>query len=171
VAITVPERIGWAVETLAIEGADRVLEIGGGPGVAASIICEHLDSGHMHLIDRSASAVDRARRRNAEHVASGRLTLETVELRDFEPRGRRFDKVFAVNVNIFWTTPATDELARVREALAPGGTLYLIYETPSAERAREAATRVADALRANGFTEPGILTPAANLICCAARLR
>jgi cyclopropane fatty-acyl-phospholipid synthase-like methyltransferase len=171
VAVTVPERIGWAVETLAIEGADRVLEIGGGPGVAASIICEHLDSGHMHLIDRSASAVDRARRRNAEHVASGRLTLETVELRDFEPRPRRFDKVFAVNVNVFWTTRATDELARVRDALAPGGTLYVVYETPSADRARKAGTRVAEALCANGFTEPSILTPAANLICCVARLR
>jgi cyclopropane fatty-acyl-phospholipid synthase-like methyltransferase len=169
VVVTVPERISWAIETLAIESADRVLEIGGGPGVAASIICEHLDSGHMHLIDRSASAVDRARRRNAEHVASGRLTLETVELRDFDPRGKSFDKVFAVNVNVFWTTRATDELASVRDALAPGGTLYLIYVTPSAERAREAATRVAEALRANGFTEPGILTPAANLICCVAR--
>jgi hypothetical protein len=53
---TIPERIRWAVETLDIMGSERVLEIGGGPGVAASIICERLESGSMHLIDRSATA-------------------------------------------------------------------------------------------------------------------
>jgi cyclopropane fatty-acyl-phospholipid synthase-like methyltransferase len=167
---TIPERIRWAVTTLDIKESDRLLEIGGGSGGAASIICERLETGSMLLIDRSASAVERARSRNAEHVASGRLTLETVVLRDFEPRGRRFNKVLAVNVNVFWTTSATDELARVREALAPGGTLYLVYETPSPERAREAATRAAEALRANGFAAPQILTRAAKLICCVSHL-
>jgi cyclopropane fatty-acyl-phospholipid synthase-like methyltransferase len=137
--------------------------------VAASIVCERLETGRMLLIDRSATAIERTRRRNAEHVSSGRLELETVDLRDFEARGRRFDKVFAVNVNIFWTTRATDELARVREALAPGSRLFLFYETPSAGRAGEVATRVADALRANGFTEPETLTPAAELLCCVSR--
>ena len=159
------------METLAVDGADRVLEIGGGPGVAASIVCERLETGRMLLIDRSATAIERTRRHNHEHVSSGRLSLETVDLRDFEARGRRFDKVFAVNVNLFWTTRATEELARVREALDLGGRLFLFYETPSAGRANEAATRVADALRANGFTEPEILTPAPELLCCVSRVR
>ena len=152
----IPDRIAWAVAALEIGGADRVLEIGGGPGVAASLVCSRLDTGRMLLIDRSATAIERTRRRNAEHLSSGRLQLETVELREFEARGRQFDKVFAVNVNVFWTGPATEELARVREALAPGGRLFLFYETPSAARARDVATRVADALRANGFAAPGL---------------
>jgi trans-aconitate methyltransferase len=168
VAGGIPERIRWAVETLAVDGADRVLEIGGGPGVAASMICEHLDTGRMLLIDRSATAIERTRRRNPEHVSSGLLTLETVALRDFEPEDRRFDKVFAVNVNLFWTGPATEELVRVREALAPGGTLFLFYETPSAGRARDVATRVGEALSANGFTQPDVLTSAAEMVCCVA---
>jgi cyclopropane fatty-acyl-phospholipid synthase-like methyltransferase len=159
------------VETLAVDGADRVLEIGGGPGVAASIVCERLETGRMLLIDRSATAIERTRRRNHQHVSSGRLELETVDLRDFEARGRRFDKVFAVNVNVFWTTRATQELARVREALAPGGRLFLFYETPSAGRAGEVATRVAEALRANGFTEPETLTPAPERLYCVSRIR
>lgn len=133
------------------------MEIGGGPGVAAWLVCDRLETGRMLLIDRSATAVERTRRRNPEHLSSGRLELETVDLRDFEAQGRRFDKVFAVNVNVFWTTRATEELARVREALDPGGRLFLFYETPSAGRAREAAMRVAETLRANGFTEPEIL--------------
>jgi SAM-dependent methyltransferase len=163
-AETIPERIRWAVETLTVEGADRLLEIGGGPGVAASLVCERLETGRMLVIDRSATAIERTRRRNEAYVSSGRLTLETVDLRDFQARGRRFDKVFAVNINVFWTTPATDELARVREALAPGGTFFLFYESPSAGRGREAAARVAEALGANGFTEPDLLQFASPLV-------
>jgi hypothetical protein len=44
----------------------------------------------------------------------------------------------------------------------------LFYESPSA---RETALRVAATLRANGFAEPEIVTPAANLVCCVARPR
>jgi cyclopropane fatty-acyl-phospholipid synthase-like methyltransferase len=169
VSETIPERIRWALETLAVDGADRVLEIDGGPGLAASLVCERLEAGCMLLIDRSATALERARRRNREHVSSGRLALAYVDVRDVEARGTRYDKIFAINVNVFWTTPAMEELAPVREALAPGGTLFLFYETPGAGRAREAAARVARALRANGFADPEILRGAANLICCVAQ--
>jgi len=96
VADAIPERIRWAVEALDIEPGDRLLEIGGGPGAAASLVCERLDTGRMLLLDRSATAIERTRRRNAEHLASGRLRLETVDIADFEPRDARFDKVFAV---------------------------------------------------------------------------
>jgi hypothetical protein len=57
----------------------------------------------------------------------------------------------------------------VSEALTGRGTLFLFYETPTAERTRDAAAGVAEALRANGFTEPDVLTPAPNLICCVSR--
>jgi ubiquinone/menaquinone biosynthesis C-methylase UbiE len=70
---------------LAVEPGDRLLEIGGGPGVAASLVCEQLDRGSLLLIDRSATAIERARRRNPEHVASGRLALETVDVADLDP--------------------------------------------------------------------------------------
>jgi hypothetical protein len=142
---TIPERISWAVETLTIKGAERALEIGGGPDLAASTICERLDTGLMLLIDRSATAVERTRRRNADHVASGRLTLETVDLRDFEARDRRFDKVFAVNVNVFWTTQG-NRRARAR-CVTPRRDALLFYETraPSAlaRRPHESSKRCA----------------------------
>jgi cyclopropane fatty-acyl-phospholipid synthase-like methyltransferase len=168
VARVIPDRISWAVETLAVEPGDRLLEIGGGPGVAASLVCERLDRGRLLLIDRSATAIERTRRRNREHVASGRLALETVDLGDFDPGEVRFHKVFAVNVNVFWTTPAREELARIREALEPDGRLFLFYETPSAGQARRAIARVAEALRANGFAEPQLLSRSATLVGCVA---
>ena len=121
------------------------------------------------MIDRSATATERTRRRNQQHIASGRLALQTVDLSHFGPGSARFDKVFAVNVNAFWTTPATDELARVRKALTRDGKLFLFYETPSAARARETAGRVTDALSANGFAEPQLLSRSATLFACVSK--
>lgn len=74
-ADVIPERIRWAVETLAVQPADRLLEIGGGPGLAASLICELLEGGRLLLIDRSETAIKRSRRWNQKHVASGRGCL------------------------------------------------------------------------------------------------
>jgi cyclopropane fatty-acyl-phospholipid synthase-like methyltransferase len=166
----IPDRIRWAVETLAVEPGDRLLEIGGGPGVAASLVCERLDGGSLLLIDRSATAIERTRRRNPEHVASGRLALESVDLADFDPGTARFDKIFAVNVNVFWTSPATNELARIRKALEREGRLFLFFETPSAARAHQAVGRVVDALRANGFAEPQLVSRSATLVGCVTHL-
>ena len=166
----IPERIRWAVETLVVGRDDRLLEIGGGAGAAASLVCERLDRGSLLLIDRSTAAIERTRRRNPEHVASGRLALETLEVADFDPGKARFDKVFAINVNVFWTTPATQELARIRRALDHDGRLFLFYETPSAARARQAIARVVDALRANGFAEPQVVSRSATLAGCVAHL-
>jgi SAM-dependent methyltransferase len=129
------------------------------------------------MIDRSATAIERTRRRNAEHIASGRLALETVDVTDFDPgKARfdpgkaRFDKVFAVNVNVFWTTPATEELARIRRALERDGRLFLFYGTPSAPRVRMVVGRVVDALRANGFAEPQLVSRSATAVGCIAHL-
>jgi cyclopropane fatty-acyl-phospholipid synthase-like methyltransferase len=170
VAGVIPERIGWAIGTLAVEPGDRLLEIGGGPGVAASLVCERLDRGSLLLIDRSPTAIERTRRRNPEHVASGRLSLETVDVASFDPGKARFDKVFAVNVNVFWTTPATEELARIRRALGHEGRLFLFYGTPNATRARQAVARVADSLRTNGFGEPQLISRSATLVGIVAHL-
>jgi cyclopropane fatty-acyl-phospholipid synthase-like methyltransferase len=164
----IPDRIRRAVETLDVEPGDRLLEIGGGPGVAASLVCERLDTGTLLLIDRSATAIERTHRRNAEHVASGRLALERVDLADFDPGTVRFDKIFAVNVNLFWTTPAGEELARIRRALQRDGRLFLFYTAPGAARARQVLARVVGALRANGFAEPQLLSHSAALAGCVA---
>ena len=168
-AEVVPERIRWAVETLAVEPGDRLLEIGGGPGVAASLVCERLEGGSLRLIDRSATAIERTRRRNEDHVAAGRLALETVDLASFDPGKARFDKVFAINVNVFWTTPATEELARIRTALGEDGRVFLFYETPSPARARQAIGRAGDALGANGFREPQLVSRSHTLVGCVAQ--
>lgn len=126
------ERTRWAVDTLAPNPDDLLLEIGCGPGDAVSLICERLTSGRIVAIDRSATAVSRAAKRNAANVAAGKAVLQTIALEKLNPSDmlqgqERFDKILALNVNLFWTRNPAKELDLIRGMLAPGGALYLFY--------------------------------------------
>jgi SAM-dependent methyltransferase len=133
---------------------DLLLEIGCGPGAAAALVCERLVDGRIVAIDRSATAISRAKERNAEHVTAGRAVLLTVALEQLQPsdvlaRQERFDKVFAMNVNLFWVRSPAKELDLVKRLLAPGGSLYLFYGyggSSSAGKAGQNAARIRDVL-------------------------
>jgi cyclopropane fatty-acyl-phospholipid synthase-like methyltransferase len=170
VAAAVPERVRWAVETLDVQSGDCVLEIGCGPGVAAALICERLVDGRMLAIDRSPLQIERSRRRNEACLASGRLSLEAVGLAELDAGEERFDKVFAIDVNVFWLGPAKEELAAVGKALAPGGGLFLFYAPPGPERARRAVEGVTAALQAAGFAAPEVVATSPTLVCCVSCL-
>jgi cyclopropane fatty-acyl-phospholipid synthase-like methyltransferase len=129
------------VELLALRPTDQVLEIGCGPGHAVSLVCAQLTRGTITAIDRSTVQVARARDRNRECLAAGRARIERVVLADLDVSRRPFDKIFAVNVNAFWTTPAPT-IASVRRLLRRRGAVYLVYEPPSVARLRELSHRL-----------------------------
>jgi len=147
----VPVRLRWAVEQLGIAPGARVLEIGCGTGVAVGLVCERLSTGHITGIDRSASAIGRARERNAAHVAAGRAGLWLGELMDFVSDAGAFDRVFAVNVNAFWTGPARADFQRLFELTRPGGVVLLVYEAPDARKAERIANALHEKLTERGF--------------------
>jgi cyclopropane fatty-acyl-phospholipid synthase-like methyltransferase len=95
------DRFAWAAQTLDVAPSERLLEIGCGQGVAASLICESLSTGSITAIDRSKSMIDQAARRNREHVDAGRAVFRAVALEDADLIGGRFDKAFAINVRLF----------------------------------------------------------------------
>ena len=114
------ERFVWAVDTLEVHSADRLLEIGCGHGVAVSLVCARLTTGTITAIDRSPKMIEMATRRNREHVDAGRAVLEAIALEDADLGDRRFDKVFAFNVAPFWQQPQA-ALGAIREHLARDG--------------------------------------------------
>ena len=135
--VQIPLRVRWAVDTLDIQPHERILEVGCGRGAALALICERLHDGRVIGVDRSAIALAAAQTRLNEPLQGGKARLFRAALAQLELH-ETFDKIFAINVNIFWTHP-TRELAIIRRALAPGGRLYLFYEPPSslqAERLR-----------------------------------
>jgi len=92
------ERQRRAVEELDIQPGDRVLELGCGHGVAASLVCDKLGpGGHLTAIDRSPKMIEAASSRNAEHVAAGRATLLCTTFEEANFGDQRFDKVFGIH--------------------------------------------------------------------------
>jgi ubiquinone/menaquinone biosynthesis C-methylase UbiE len=124
------ERLRKVVEKLDVRPDDRILEIGCGHGVAATLVCERLEGGHLTAIDRSEKMIEAARRRNASHIEAGKAEFIACDLEGFNPEDRRFDKVFAVRVGLFHREP---ELARsIAEGwLAPGGELFVFFDEPT----------------------------------------
>ena len=142
------ERFVWAVDTLEVRPADRLLEVGCGHGVAVSLVCERLTTGTITAIDRSPKMIEMATRRNRERVDAGRAVLEAIALEDADLGDRRFNKVFAFNVAPFWQQPER-ALGAVREHLARDGAVYIFWDArhSAPERARDLGNELAPATR------------------------
>lgn len=132
-----------------MQPSDRLLEIGCGRGSAAWLVCSRLGRGRLLAIDRSVAAISAAAQRNAEHIAAGRAEFRVSSLEELNMGRRRFDKVYALNVNMFWARSSTVDL--VRRVLKPGGALHLFYEAPSVQRARAIAEGVKSVLSGHGW--------------------
>ncbi len=124
------ERLRSVVEQLDIRSDDRVLEIGCGHGVAATLVCERLEEGHLTAVDRSAKMIEAATRRNAAYIEAGKAEFLVATLEDLDLGDHRFDKIFAVRVGLFHRDP---ERARsiVERWLSPGGTIFVFFDPPS----------------------------------------
>src|SRR4051794_21293203 len=148
------ERFVWAVDTLAPDPADHVLEVGCGHGVAVSLVCERLTSGRITAIDRSSKMIDMAARRNREHIASGRAVLKTAALEQADFGDERFDKVFAFNVAPFWLAPK-EALGLVGRHLAPDGAVYIFWDARHTQS--DLADRLSERIRLAEFTVDQVL--------------
>lgn len=149
----VPDRIRWAVELVDPRPTDRILEVGGGPGVAATLICPRLTTGRLVALDRSETAVRRTRDRNAEHLASGRLEVQHAELADLTVPPASLDMAFAIDVNLFWTRVPTVELAALERGLRPGARLYVCFGAGGPQAPERVTDPIAEALAGQGFRD------------------
>jgi trans-aconitate methyltransferase len=150
-AQTIPARIRWAVDLMDVGPADNILEIGCGPGAAAELICQRLQTGKLFAIDRSESGVDRTKRRCRKYVEAGRLTVRQIDLATLRVPVRRLHKVFAFNVNLFWVRACADEVALLHERVLPGGAVYLFYDASRSDMVPNIVQKASAALTAGGF--------------------
>jgi protein-L-isoaspartate O-methyltransferase len=167
----IPERVVWGVKQLAVAPADDILEVGCGPGYAVALVCPALVRGTMTAIDRSELQVEKARALNRRFVEHGRARIEVMTLSDAPAAlAQRFSKVFAINVNAFWTEPAS--ITHLDALLRPGGRVYLVYEPPSAAVSRKLHGLVPELLSARGFVADDVRTSSSRsavTLCVVAR--
>jgi len=152
--VPVPPRITAAVELLDPQPGDTVLEVGGGTGVSAGLICDRLHGGRLIALDRSAKATARTVERNPEHVEAGRLEAVTgplAELARLTGQVGSVDRALAVNVNAFWTGPADRELTALHGALRPGGLVVLAWGADGPQSTTRLVEPTAEGLRRYGF--------------------
>jgi ubiquinone/menaquinone biosynthesis C-methylase UbiE len=124
------ERLRAVVDQLGFRPHDRVLEIGCGHGVAATMVCERLDGGRLTAIDRSPKMIKAAARRNATFVEAGKAEFLVADLEDMDLGERRFDLVFAVRVCLFHREPQRAR-ALVDPWLAPDRKVRVFFDPPA----------------------------------------
>jgi ubiquinone/menaquinone biosynthesis C-methylase UbiE len=123
------ERLRLIVERMDIKPNDRVLEIGCGHGVAATLVCELLKGGRLTAVDRSRKMIEAATRRNAVHIQAGRAEFICADFEELDLGSRRFDKIFAVRVGLFWREPVRAR-SLAEKWLAPDGELFVEFDEP-----------------------------------------
>ncbi len=161
------DRFSWAVEVMKVSPADWVLEIGCGRGVAVERVSLQLDRGKLLAIDRSEKMIQAATERNATRISEGQVELRVSTLEALDLGRQRFDKLFAINVNLFWTRDPQPELALCRRMLKPGGTLFLFWEAPGAAKAERIAVQVSAAMKRAGL-RPQTVRGQASQVCVKA---
>lgn len=157
-------RFEWIAETMHLRPDDRILEIGPGSSESIAYLAARLDGGRIVGVDRSPTAIARAAKRHAALIKCGKVHLLHAGLEQLDRArvlaeigpARGFDKVVAVNVNLFWTKRPTAELALIRQVLAPDGTLFMFYgygqpDGPSSAGPKPAPGHLIDYLATAGF--------------------
>ena len=155
------QRNRWVVSLLSVRPADRVLEVGFGPGVAVAALVR-AGAGHVYGVDHSGVMLRQASRRNATAIRAGRVTLVNASV-DQLPAALDgpFDVILAVNSLGFWPAPA-ERLADLRQRLASGGRIAVASQPrchgATADTSRGAADEIGNLLRSAGFTRISIET-------------
>jgi SAM-dependent methyltransferase len=145
--IAASARIVAAVDLLAPRDGERLLEIGCGTGQATALICVRT-SARVVAIDRSDTAVARARIVNADAIAAGRAEVWRGDIDKAPIPPGDFDRAFAIRVNSFWTKPGV-ALPHLAASLRGGGEAWLLYDADVAK----STGPVLRSLEAHGFTD------------------
>lgn len=150
------QRNARTLDLLGIRPEDRILEVGFGPGLAVARAAKLAAMGKVVGIDHSELMWRQARRRNAKTISAGRVELLLGSADALPSFDGRFDKVFAVNVYMFWDDPVS-VLGGLRQVMNPGGVIALTLQPrrrgATADDTRAAAERMSASLRAAGFGE------------------
>jgi trans-aconitate methyltransferase len=106
--------------------AERVAELGPGPGVGLEALLAQFSAAQVWGIDVSSLMLSQSMKRNRPAVVAGRLVLLEGGVSGVSAAAPA-DLVMANHVLYFWPDPAA-EMAQIRTVLRPGGIMALGYQ-------------------------------------------
>jgi SAM-dependent methyltransferase len=119
----VPEN-AWTVALLDPQPADRILEVGFGPGIAIEALACIVTQGRIAGVDYSRAMIAAASRRNRRAIHEGRVELRYGEASHLPFADGTFDKAYGIHTIYFWPEPAAG-LKELRRVLRPGGLVVM----------------------------------------------
>lgn len=126
-----------AIDALAVNPNDRVLDIGCGPGRSIAPLAALASDGQVVGADPSELMAEIAVKKNQSLVKSGRARVVIASTAHLPFEDASFDKLLCVHVLYFWNDleAAFREIARVTK---PGGRLALLFRTDADSKAVQA---------------------------------
>jgi arsenite methyltransferase len=115
-----------ALEALALQPDDRVLEVGFGPGDLIALVEPLVLAGFVAGVDFSPEMVALCERRFAKLIRAGRIEVRCARAEDLPYENGRFTKACTVNTIYFWPDPAVP-LREFHRVLADGGRLVVSF--------------------------------------------
>ena len=113
-----------AIDLLAPAPGERICEIGFGPGRTLTRLAAA--GAHVAGVEVSPTMLAAAARRNATHLAAGRIHLHHGDGITLPVADHSLDAVIGVHTIYFWPDPAAT-LTDIARALRPGGRLVLAF--------------------------------------------
>ena len=142
------ERILKTIELLDVRPDDCLLEVGFGPGLGIERALQLASRGLVVGVDHSELMLRQAGRRNARALANGQARLLLGSAERLAEIPTRYDKVFAVNVYLFWDKPVA-MLRDLRNVMSPGGVIALTTQPRNRGASIEDTRKVADLMSAS----------------------
>ena len=154
----------WAIDLLAIQPHDRVLEVGCGPGVGLQLLARAAAAGAVAGVDASVEMVRQATARNRYAIQSGWIDVRHGVVECLPFADQTFDKALAINAMQVWTD-AEAGLRELRRVLKTEGSLALAF-TPYAGQPKSGAP---ERLTTAGFTAARVVESALGFCVLASK--
>jgi len=111
-------------DLLDLQGHDRVLEIGFGPGTLLNQMAQITTKGLVEGIDFSEAMLAQASITNKHYISTKRVRLQKGNCNDLPYGHESFDKVCTSNTIYFWEDPI-ENFKEIFRVLKPGGKLVV----------------------------------------------